>query len=111
MGAPPFLAQWQGYGLTPPKVHYSRPDAPPLRQLRPEQTTQNLSPPIRTSLFPSLCSSQSAIRAAGASGRRCRAGKPGAAQAPGGKRAVPIGEVLAAMRSLDEGRDSGSRLQ
>jgi hypothetical protein len=51
-----------------------------------------------------------AILASWASDRSAVRDQPALRKPPGAKRAVPIDDVLAAMRTLDEGRDAGSSI-
>lgn len=60
----------------------------------------SLEPEVKRAILASWASDQSAVR-----------DKPALRKPPGAKRAVPIDDVLAAMRALDEGADKGSRLQ
>ncbi|MBA4091018.1 MAG: hypothetical protein C0494_10545 [Sphingobium sp.] len=60
----------------------------------------SLEPEVKRAILASWASDRSAVR-----------DKPALRKPPGAKRAVPIDDVLAAMRALDEGADKGSRLQ
>jgi hypothetical protein len=60
----------------------------------------DLEPEVKRAILASWASDRSAVK-----------DHPALRKPRGAKRAVPIDEVLAAMRSLDEGRDSGSQLQ
>lgn len=60
----------------------------------------SLEPEVKRAILASWASDRSAVR-----------DQPDLRKPPGAKRAVSIDDVLAAMRSLDEVRDSGSRLQ
>lgn len=60
----------------------------------------SLEPEVKRAILASWASDRSAVR-----------DQPALRMPPGAKRAVSIDDVLAAMRSLDEVRDSGSRLQ
>jgi hypothetical protein len=60
----------------------------------------SLEPEVKRAILASWASDRSAVR-----------DQPALRKPPGAKRTVSIDDVLAAMRSLDEVRDSGSRLQ
>jgi hypothetical protein len=60
----------------------------------------NLEPEVKRAILASWASDQSAVR-----------DRPGLRKPPGARRAVPIDDILAAMRTLDEGGDRGSQLQ
>lgn len=60
----------------------------------------SLEPEVKRAILASWASDRSAVR-----------DQPAPNKPPGAKRGVSIDDVLAAMRSLDEVRDSGSRLQ
>jgi len=57
----------------------------------------SLEPEVKRAILASWASDRSAVR-----------DQPALRKPPGAKRAVPIDDVLAAMRTLDEGRDAGS---
>ena len=60
----------------------------------------SLEPEVKRAILASWASDRSAVR-----------DRPALRKPPGAKRAVPIDDILAAMRTLDEGADKGSRLQ
>lgn len=60
----------------------------------------DLEPEVKRAILASWASDRSAVR-----------DKPALRQPPGAQRAAPIDDVLAAMRMLDGGRDSGSTRQ
>lgn len=60
----------------------------------------DLEPEVKRAILASWASDRSAVR-----------DRPALRKPLGAKRAVPIDDVLAAMRSLDEGGDSGRQLQ
>lgn len=57
----------------------------------------SLEPEVKRAILASWASDRSAVR-----------DRPALRKPPGAKRAVPIDDVLAAMRSLDDGRGAGS---
>jgi hypothetical protein len=59
----------------------------------------SLEPEVKRAILASWASDRSAVR-----------DQPALRKPPGAKRAVPIDDVLAAMRTLDEGRDAGSSI-
>lgn len=60
----------------------------------------SLEPEVKRAILASWASDRPAVR-----------DHPALRKPPGAKRSVPIDEVLAAMRTLDEGREPGSHLQ
>ncbi len=72
------------------------------RFLNPFDVTRHpsLEPEVKRAILASWASDRSAVR-----------DHPSLRKPPGAKRAVPIDEVLAAMRALDQGRESGSHLR
>ncbi|GGO91525.1 hypothetical protein [Stakelama pacifica] len=60
----------------------------------------DLEPEVKRAILASWASDRSAVR-----------DQPALRKPPGANRAVPIDDVLAAMRALDENRDSRSQLQ
>lgn len=72
------------------------------RFLHPFDVTRHpsLEPEVKRAILASWASDRSAVR-----------DHPSLRKPPGAKRAVPIDEVLAAIRALDQGRESGSHLR
>ncbi|MET0365308.1 MAG: hypothetical protein ABW169_11720 [Sphingobium sp.] len=60
----------------------------------------SLEPEVKRAILASWASDRSAVR-----------DKPALRKPPGARRAVPVDDVLAAMRTLDEGSDKKSSLQ
>jgi hypothetical protein len=60
----------------------------------------SLEPEVKRAILASWASDRSAVR-----------DQPALRKPPGARRAVPIDDVLAAMRALDKSGDSGSSLQ
>jgi hypothetical protein len=60
----------------------------------------DLEPEVKRAILASWASDRCAVR-----------DQPALRKPPGAKRAIPIDDVLAAMRTLDEGQDMGTSLQ